>query len=68
MFSKPRCHSEGIFFNIKHSARAKKDSLACLEPLAGQASRMTACLVMGFTELLQRRAKPKGANNADISQ
>jgi hypothetical protein len=28
----------------------------------------TLAFNMGFTELLQRRAKPKGANNADISQ
>jgi len=35
------CHSVGSFFQFEKSAGPKKDSLACLEPLAGQAYRMT---------------------------
>jgi hypothetical protein len=35
------CHPVGILFVAKRSAEDEQDSLACLEPLAGQASRMT---------------------------
>jgi hypothetical protein len=44
IFGKPHCHSGGILFVAGDYPKFKKDSLACLEPLAGQASRMTFLL------------------------